>query len=143
MKNDWNGTKVKLEEIEGIGPVFAKRLRAAGVRSIRGLLEKGKDRKGRKEIAASVRTTPKMVLEWVNRADLFRVKGVGEQYSDLLEKAGVDTVVELGKRKPANLYTTLAKANEKVHLVNKLPAARQVQAWVKEARSLERVVHYN
>jgi predicted flap endonuclease-1-like 5' DNA nuclease len=140
MKNNWSGTKVKLEEVEGIGPVFAKRLRAAGVRSIRGLLEKGMDSKGRKEIAASVKTTPKQVLEWVNRADLFRVKGVGEQYSDLLEKAGVDTSVELAKRDPAKLHAALAKAGAKAQVVGQLPSAKRVAAWVKHAKTLKRVI---
>jgi len=142
MKNGWNGTKVKLEEIEGIGPAYAKRLRGVGVKSIKGLLEKGMDRKGRKEIAGSVHTTPRIVLEWVNRADLFRVKGVGEQYSDLLEQAGVDTVVELAKRQPAALYTSLMKVNQSKNLVGKLPTEKQVAGWVKNAKTLKRVIEY-
>lgn len=142
MKNGWNGTKVKLEEIEGIGPAYAKRLRGAGVKSIKGLLEKGMDPMGRKQIAGAVHTTPRMVLEWVNRADLFRVKGVGEQYSDLLEQAGVDTVVELAKRQPAALFNSLMKVNQSKNLVDKLPTEKQVQAWVKDAKTLKRVVKF-
>jgi predicted flap endonuclease-1-like 5' DNA nuclease len=142
MTNGWGGTQVKLEEVEGIGPAFAKRLREAGVRSIKGLLEKGMDPKGRKAIAGSVRTSPKQVLAWVNRADLFRVKGVGEQYSDLLEKAGVDTVVELAQRQPQSLYTALVKVNESKNLVNKLPTEKQVKDWVRYAKTLKRVVEY-
>jgi predicted flap endonuclease-1-like 5' DNA nuclease len=128
--------------VEGIGPAFAKRLREAGIRSLWDLLKKGMTRKGRQEIADLVRTSPKQVLAWVNRADLFRVKGVGEQYSDLLEKSGVDTTVELSKRQPAALYTTLVKANEKKNLVNKLPSEKQVANWVKNAKELARIIKY-
>lgn len=142
MKNGWDGTRVKLEEIEGIGPVFAKRLRGTGVRSIKGLLEKGMNPNGRRQIASAVHTTPGMVLEWVNRADLFRVKGVGEQYSDLLEKSGVDTVVELAKRQPAALYNSLMKVNQSKNLVGKPPTEKQVAGWVKNAKTLKRVIKY-
>jgi predicted flap endonuclease-1-like 5' DNA nuclease len=143
MPNGWGwGVPPRLEEVEGIGPAFAKRLRDAGVRTMKALLKKGADRKGRKEIANSVRTSPKHVLEWVNRADLFRVKGVGEQYSDLLEKSGVDTPLELSKRQPADLYETLAQVNDAKKLVRRLPTEKQVKDWVKTAKKLHPVVKY-
>ncbi|MGB8981575.1 MAG: DUF4332 domain-containing protein [Anaerolineales bacterium] len=131
-----------LIEIEGIGPVNAAKLNKAGVRGTNGLLQMAGTKKGRQELAKATGFAPKTILEWVNRADLFRVKGVGTQYSDLLEAAGVDTVPELAKRKPEALLETMAKANEKKHLVHQLPALSLVKDWVKNAKSLKRVVEY-
>ena len=88
----------KLEAIEGIGPVFAEKLRGAGIRSTGDLLKKGGTPRGRKELADATGIGDKLILEWVNHADLFRIKGVGEEYADLLEEAGVDTVVELAQQ---------------------------------------------
>jgi hypothetical protein len=82
------------------------------------------------------------ILEWVNHADLLRLRGVGGEYADLLEAAGVDTVPELALRNPAALYKTLVTTNEAQHLVRKLPTADQVKAWAKQAKSLRRAVEY-
>lgn len=131
-----------LVEIEGIGRVNAAKLNKAGVRGTNGLLEMGATRKGRQELSKATHFAPKTILEWVNRADLFRVNGVGTQYSDLLEAAGVDTVVELAKRKPEALFETMSKVNAQKNLVNQLPALSLVKAWVKNAKSLKRVVEY-
>jgi predicted flap endonuclease-1-like 5' DNA nuclease len=143
MPNGWgSGTRVKLEKIEGIGPKYAKRLKKAGISTLHSLFTKGMDRKGRRQIAKSTGLSEKLVLEWVNRADLFRIKGVGEEYSDLLEKAGVDTVVELAQRKPENLHEMLVKVNESKNAVRKLPAESQVKDWVKQAKSAKRMIEY-
>lgn len=131
-----------LIEIEGIGPVNAGKLNKAGVRGTNGLLKMGGTRKGRLELSKATGFAPKTILEWVNRADLFRINGVGTQYSDLLEAAGVDTVVELANRKPETLLETMAKANAKKNLVNQLPGLSLVKAWVKEAKTLKRAVEY-
>ena len=131
-----------LVEIEGIGPANAAKLNKAGVRGVNGLLKMGGTKKGRQELSKATGFAPKVILDWVNRADLFRVKGVGTQYSDLLEAAGVDTAVELANRKPEALLETMAKVNAKKNLVNKLPALSLVKNWVKNAKSLKRAVEY-
>ncbi|WKZ46749.1 MAG: DUF4332 domain-containing protein [Anaerolineales bacterium] len=131
-----------LKEIEGIGPVYAKKLNKAGVRGVGGLLKMGGTKKGRQTLAKNTGFSAGTILEWVNRADLFRVKGVGSQYSDLLEAAGVDTVAELAMRRPEALLEGMAKANKKLNKVNQLPALSQVKAWVKHAKSLKRAVEY-
>jgi predicted flap endonuclease-1-like 5' DNA nuclease len=131
-----------LVEIEGIGPANARKLNKAGVRGANGLLKMGGTSKGRQELAKATGFSTKTILEWVNRADLLRVKGIGTQYSDLLEAAGVDTVVELSKRKPETLVDTMAKINAKKNLVNQMPALSLVKAWVKSAKSLKRAVQY-
>lgn len=131
-----------ITDIEGIGAAYAAKLRKADVRTTEALLKKGGTKKGRKELAGVTGFSTKMILEWVNRADLFRVKGIGEQYSDLLEAAGVDTVVELAKRKPESLLETLIKVNIKKNLVNQAPGLSQVKAWVKHAKSLKRAVEH-
>ena len=131
-----------LIEIEGIGPVNGAKLNKAGVRGTNGLLKMGGTSKGRKELSKATGFSTKVILEWVNRADLFRVKGVGTQYSDLLEAAGVDTAVELAKRKPEALLAEMEKTNAKKNLVNKLPALSLVKDWVSNAKKLRRVVEY-
>ena len=139
MPNGWKG---KLESIEGIGPAYATELKKGGVESISSLLKKGATRKGREDIAQVTGLSETRILEWVNRADLYRVKGVGGQYSDLLEQSGVDTVMELAQRNPKNLHETLLETNERCHLVRKVPTEIQVKAWVKHAKTLKRVVEY-
>ena len=114
----------------------------AGVRSVEGLLKKGASDKGRKEIAAASGIEHTLILGWVNRADLYRIKGVGAQYSDLLEKAGVDTVVELSKRTAGNLYKKMVEANQAKNLVNGIPGLKQVESWIAQAKKLPRVVTY-
>lgn len=131
-----------LKEIEGIGPAYAAKLNKAGVRGTSGLLKMGGTKKGRQELAKNTGFNAKTILGWVNRADLFRVKGIGGQYSDLLEAAGVDTVVELAKRRPEVLLEAMAKANKKLNKVNQMPALSQVKMWVKRAKSLKRAVQY-
>lgn len=129
-------------DIEGIGEVYADKLRQAGVKTVEALLEKGATPKGRKALAEATGFAEHTLLEWVNRADMFRVPGIGSQYSDLLEAAGVDTVRELAKRKAENLFETLKKVNEEKNKVNKLPSVSQVQNWIDAAKELPRGVSY-
>jgi predicted flap endonuclease-1-like 5' DNA nuclease len=138
MPNGWG----KLQSIEGIGPRYANKLRQAGIRSTRLLIEAGATPKGRRELAEKLAISPKLILEWVNLADLIRIKGVGEEYSDLLEEAGVDTVVELSQRNPTNLYQTLQATNQTKQLVRRLPSQRQVSDWVRQAKKLPRIIQY-
>src|SRR5574338_208217 len=116
----------RIADIEGIGPVYAEKLREIGIQSTTTLLRRGGSAKGRKELADSACIEEAKILEWVNHADLFRVHGVGSEYSDLLEAAGVDTVPELRQRNPRALYDTLVKTNEEKRLVRKLPTADEV-----------------
>jgi predicted flap endonuclease-1-like 5' DNA nuclease len=132
----------KLEMIEGIGPVYAERLRAAGIGTVEALLRAGATPEGRKELAERTRIGDEYILDWVNRADLMRVRGVGEEYSDLLEKAGVDTVIELAQRNADNLYKKLLQVNAEKRLVRRLPNRGMVTRWVEHAKVLPRVVSY-
>ncbi|MGB2956739.1 MAG: DUF4332 domain-containing protein [Anaerolineales bacterium] len=132
----------KLEQVEGIGKKYAGQLRKAGVRSTKSLLEKGATMKGRDEIARAAGIGGKLILEWVNHVDLFRIKGVGEEYSDLLEEAGVDTVVELAQRNAANLHEAILETNAKKKLVRRPPSKKMVKDWVANAKKLPRKVYY-
>lgn len=132
----------KLEQVEGIGVKYAKDLRKAGVRSTASLLEKGATPAGRKEIAAASGIGKGLILEWVNHVDLFRIKGVGEEYADLLEEAGVDTVVELAQRKPENLSAKILEINAKKRLVRRPPSKKMVASWIKQAKKLPRRISY-
>jgi len=131
-----------ITDIEGIGEAYAVKFRQAGVNTTESLLQKGGTRKGRQELAKATGFSAQVILKWVNRADLYRISGIGTQYSDLLEAAGVDTVPELASRKPKALLEALAIVNEKKNLVNLLPGFSRVEAWVKQAKSLKRVVEY-
>lgn len=132
----------RIETIEGIGPAYAEKLRAIGIGTTEALLRAGATPQGRAELAEKTGIRPDLILAWVNRADLMRVKGVGEEYSDLLEAAGVDTVVELAHRNPDNLYEKLVQVNEEKKLVRRLPTRQMVAAWVEFAKTLDRVVTY-
>jgi predicted flap endonuclease-1-like 5' DNA nuclease len=129
-------------DIEGIGKQHKKQLTAAGIRTTEALLKRGATPKGRKEIEEATGIGHKLVLEWVNLADLFRVKGIGEEYSDLLEEAGVDTVVELAQRNADNLHEKMLQVNEKKKLVRRPPALSMVKDWVTQAKRMPRVVKY-
>lgn len=131
-----------IDAIEGIGPKFATKLRKAGIRTTEGLLKRGSDRAGRRELVAATGFSSHQILEWVNRADLFRVKGVGEEYSDLLEASGVDTVKELRTRNAANLTEKMAEVNRKKRLVRRLPTESMVKRWIAAAKKLTPVVKY-
>jgi predicted flap endonuclease-1-like 5' DNA nuclease len=132
----------KLTTVEGIGEKYAQKLNEAGIATTEALLEKGASPQGRKALAEEAGISGKLILEWVNHADLFRVKGVGEEYADLLEEAGVDTVPELAQRNAANLHAKLEEVNAAKKLVRKLPAASQVSDWIEQAKALPRVVTY-
>ena len=133
---------MKIETIEGIGPAFAKKLRKEGIRSTGELLKRGATKKGRVEIAGSTDIPEKLILEGVNLADLMRIKGVGEEYSDLLEEAGVDTVKELRNRKPENLVAKMVEVNQKKKLVRRDPSLKEVMSWVEQAKALPPMVKY-
>ena len=132
----------KISEVEGIGPSYAEKLQSAGIKTTDDLLEHCKSSKGRKDIADSTGISEKLVLRWTNQADLFRIKGVGEEYAELLEAAGVDTVPELSQRNPANLCTKMSEVNEEKNLTRKPPSEKQVSDWVSQAKSLPRVIEY-
>ncbi len=132
----------QLSVIEGIGPTFQEKLKKAGIRSIEALLEKGSKPKGRAEIEAASGIGGKLILEWVNLADLFRIKGVGSEYSDLLEEAGVDTVVELAQRRADNLYKAILDVNARKKLVRRPPTMDDVKSWIEQAKKLPRLVQY-
>jgi predicted flap endonuclease-1-like 5' DNA nuclease len=130
----------KLADIEGIGPAYAAKLTEGGVTSLENLLVQGGSKKGRQEIAEKTGLSEKLILNWVNRADLTRIKGVSTQYADLLEAAGVDSVPELAQRNAANLHAKIVEVNEEKNLVRKIPAASQVANWVAQAKELPRAV---
>jgi predicted flap endonuclease-1-like 5' DNA nuclease len=129
-------------DIEGIGPKYAKMLKKVGITQTKHLLDRGKDRKGRKDIAKESGCTETQILKWMNMADLMRIRGVGEEYSELLEAAGVDTIKELRTRKPDNLHEAMTTVNTKKKLVRQLPGPKQVKSWVDQAKKLKPVMTY-
>ena len=132
----------RITDIEGIGQAYGSKLEKAGVPTDNELLKQGSDRKGRKALAEKTGIDEHTILKWVNRADLSRVKGIGSEYSDLLEEAGVDTVPELAQRNASNLHAKMAEVNEEKNLVRKMPTENQVADWVSQAKELPRVINY-
>ena len=132
----------KIIDIQGIGPVYAEKLVAAGIETVDQLLAKGADAKGRKALEEATGIRHDLILTWVNHADLFRVKGVGPQFSELLEAAGVDTVKELRGRNAANLAAKMAEINEAKHLCKRPPVEKEIQKYIDAAKELEPVVSY-
>ncbi len=132
----------KITAIEGIGDVYGAKLMEVGIKKTEDLLASATDPKSRKQLAAAIGVEPAKVLHWANRADLFRIKGIGEEYSDLLEAAGVDTVPELAQRKAENLYNKMLEVNEAKKLVRRPPTLKQVQDWIAQAKELPRALTY-
>ena len=132
----------KIIDIQGVGPVYAEKLTAAGIQKVSQLLEKGKTPKGRKELEEATGIRHDLILTWVNHADLFRVKGIGPQFSELLEAGGVDTVKELAHRNAVNLEKTLKEVNEKEHRTRRVPTAAELQKMIDLAKELPGVVTY-
>lgn len=131
-----------LKEVEGIGKVYAGKLEKAVVLTTGALLMKGASPKGRNELAEETGISSSLILRWVNMVDLFRIKGVGQAYADLLEAAGVDTVPELAQRNAENLYHKLVETNAEKLLVRQLPGQEQVKDWVEQAKKLPRKITY-
>lgn len=131
-----------LESIEGIGKSYKAKLKEAGFNTTEQLLEKGASPAGRRAIAADTGVSEKMILRWVNMADLFRIKGVGEEYSDLLEAAGVDTIPELAQRNAENLHVKMEEVNAVKKLVRRVPSLKEVTDWISQAKKLPRVLTY-
>ncbi len=132
----------KIIDIQGIGPVYAEKLVGIGIETVDQLLEKGADAKGRQAIEEATGIRHDLVLTWVNHADLFRVKGIGPQFAELLEAAGVDTVKELRNRNAANLAAKMAEVNEEKHLTRRTPVEKEVAKFIELAKELEPKVTY-
>lgn len=129
-------------DIEGIGETHAATLKAAGVATVEALLKDGGSASGRKALAEKTGLTTQRILEWVNRADLARINGVGSEYADLLENAGVDTIKELAARRADNLHAKMTEVNEAKKLVRRTPTLAEVEKWVAEAKTLPGMVSY-
>ena len=132
----------KIEDVEGIGPVYGEKLRAVGISAVDKLLELGATKSGRSSLAKETGISEKEILTWVNHADLFRIAGVGPQFAELLEAAGVDTVKELRNRNAENLYSKIGEVNEEKKLVRRLPSLSQVEEMIELAGTLDpKVTH--
>jgi predicted flap endonuclease-1-like 5' DNA nuclease len=129
-----------IQDIEGIGPAFGEKLEAAGIKTVETLLEQGASAAGRKAIEEKTGIDGGKILTWVNHADLFRIKGVAGQFSELLEASGVDTVSELAQRNAANLTAKMAEVNTEKNLANRAPSESEVEKWIEEAKSLPKIV---
>jgi len=132
----------KIIDVEGIGQVYTQKLINAGVVTTNALLKQGATPGGRKALAEKTGISGNLILEWVNHVDLYRIKGIASEYSDLLEEAGVDTIPELAQRNPENLYHKLVEVNQMKALVRRLPVLSQVQDWVAQAKQMPRMIKY-
>ncbi|HLB65909.1 MAG TPA: DUF4332 domain-containing protein [Anaerolineales bacterium] len=132
----------RIVDVEGVGPHYAAKLNAIGVATTERLLKVAAHAQGRKDLAEQAAIPEKLILEWVNLADLMRIKGLGPEYADLLEEAGVDTVRELRTRRPEALHLAARETNLRKRLVRRLPSLREVEGWVAEAKRLKPLLTY-
>ena len=133
---------MKIDVIEGIGMQHTSALSRAGVTHVRHLLQRAATADGREALSRETGLGTALLLEWVNHIDLMRIRGVGAEYSDLLEAAGVDSPVELAQRSPARLATLLAETNAQHPLVRRVPSEKVLAGWISEARTLPRLISY-
>jgi predicted flap endonuclease-1-like 5' DNA nuclease len=134
---------VKIEDVEGIGPDHAASLRGVGISTTEALLERGATAAGRAELATTAGVSPKLVLEWVNHVDLMRIDGVGSEYSDLLEAAGVDSPAELAQRNAANLAQTFQELDAaRPDWIRSVPSVATVEGWIAQAKALPKIVSH-
>ena len=131
-----------IDEIEGIGPAYAEKLIAAGIKTTEDLLTAGAKPSGRKRLEDTTGISGKLILKWVNHADLFRINGVAGQFAELLEASGVDTVKEFRHRVPANLKAKMDEVNEQKNLCNRVPSVSELEKMIEQAKVLEPVVSY-
>lgn len=131
-----------LTYIEGIGETFARKLQEAGITTTETLLEQGATSQGRRMIAEKSGITETLILKWVNHADLYRIRGIGSEYADLLEASGVDTVPELAQRIPGNLYERMLEINQEKNLVRQPPSQSAVSDWIEQAKQMPRVISH-
>jgi len=132
----------KIEDVEGIGPATAEKLLAAGIKDTDGMLANSRTARQRKELAEKTGISESQVLKFANMVDLYRIKGVGSEYAELLEAAGVDTVPELARRNAANLALAMSTVNEQKKLTRRVPAETEVELWVEQAKTLPRMLEY-
>jgi predicted flap endonuclease-1-like 5' DNA nuclease len=132
----------KIDEIEGIGPAYREKLSAAKIENTDDLLKHCADPAGRKAVADMTGVSEKVLLNWTNKADLMRISGVGPQFSELLEAAGVDTVKELRNRNAENLSTKMDEVNAVKNLANASPSSSTVTKWVEAAKKLDPIIKY-
>lgn len=132
----------KIEDVEGIGKATGEKLRAAGVKDTDSLLAKCRTPKDRKELGQKSGIGEPQILKFANMVDLYRISGIGSEYAELLEAAGVDTVPELARRNPINLTKAMVDVNEKKKLTRRIPSESQVTKWIEEAKSLPRMLEY-
>jgi predicted flap endonuclease-1-like 5' DNA nuclease len=137
------GLGMKIDEIEGIGPAQAAKLVEAGVSTTDQLLQWGANQAGRTSLGDTTGISGKLILEWVNHVDLMRIKGVGSEYSDLLEAAGVDSPSELAQRNAANLATTFQEVvAARPGIVRRIPTESEVAGWIEQSKDLPKVVEH-
>ena len=132
----------KIIDIEGVGEVYAQKLQDADIKTVEQLLEQGAKPKGRDQIAEKTGISGALILRWVNHADLIRIVGVAEQYAELLEASGVDSIPEFSHRVAENLHSKLVEVNEKKHLVKRLRSVGQVSSWIDQCKNLPRAVFH-
>lgn len=133
---------MKILSIEGIGATYAKKLQSVGIYTTEALLKSAATKRDRKILADKTGISETLILEWANLADLFRIKGIGEQYSDLVEESGVDTIKEMRRRNPENLHKKILEINKEKNLVNRPPGLSMVSSWIDQAKELDPVITY-
>lgn len=133
---------MKIEEIEGVSGAYGQKLSAAGVSTVESLLDRAGKKRSRKALAEATGISETMILKWVNRADLMRVRGIGSEYSDLLEAVGVDSPLELSHRVAGHLHSKMEEVNTARKLVRRVPTEAEITTWISEAKAMPKMVEH-
>lgn len=132
----------KINTIEGVGDIYGAKLTKVGIDTTEKLLEVGAEKKGRTKLAKDTGISDKLILTWVNHCDLYRVKGIGPQYAEILQLAGIDSVPKLARRNAASVLEKMKEVNADMPVVRGLPAQKQIENWIARAKDLPKVVKH-
>jgi len=131
-----------VEDIEGIGASYGEKLAAVGIKRTDDLLTRCGSARGRAEVSDRSGISEKLLLTWANMADLMRIHGVGSEFSELLEAAGVDTVREMQHRNATNLREKMQQVNDAKNLTRRVPSQKEVEAWIEQAKQLQPMISH-
>jgi len=129
-----------VKDIKGIGEIFAAKLAARKVTTTDELLLFGATADGRESLRATTGVHSRQILRWCNWADLMRIQGIGPQFTQLLEAAGVGSLKDLAGSRAENLKARIEDEIRLMRLSAAPPSLTEVRRWITEARMMKSVL---
>jgi predicted flap endonuclease-1-like 5' DNA nuclease len=132
----------KIEDIEGVGDVIGEKFRSAGIKDTNSLLANSRTAEQRKELAKKTGLSEARILKFANMADLYRISGIGSEFSELLEATGVNSVPDLARQNATSLTQKMMTINEKKKLTRREPSEKDVSKWIEQAGTLPQMLDH-